>query len=342
MTYQDQVLGSIVAGAVGDALGAGVEFQSLDAIRRAHGQAGVTGPLPCYGVDGAAVTDDTQMTLFTLEGLLRAGDGKVEESVHKAHRRWLATQRLPGPRRGRVELAHAGEVDLDGGLADEAWLYAQRAPGNACLSGLSTPVRGTPQRPANPGSKGCGAVMRSAPFGLVQAWNPATAFAFAAECGAQTHGHPTGYVAAGAFAAIVRYLLDGEGVARAVGRTLDLVEGIDHGGETRAALVRAVAAASHGAPSAERLESLGEGWVAEEALAMSVYCALAHEDDLPAALLLAVNHSGDSDSTGAITGNLLGLRHGTSALPEAWLSALEGRPTIDGVARAFATRFASA
>ena len=44
--------------------------------------------------------------------------------------------------------------------------------------------------------------------------------------------------------------------------------------------------------------------------------------------LLAVNHGGDSDSTGAICGNLLGTLHGETALPPVWLVELEGRDTI--------------
>ncbi|MDX6739237.1 ADP-ribosylglycohydrolase family protein [Actinocorallia sp. A-T 12471] len=339
--FAERVRACVVAGAVGDALGAGVEFQSLAEIRRVHGPRGVERPLPCYGVAGAVITDDTQMTLFTLEGLIRAQSGDVEGSVHRAHRRWLATQRLSSPRRGHVELPGAGGVDLDGGLSDEAWLYALRAPGNACMSGLSSRRMGTPAHPQNPGSKGCGAVMRSAPFGLVPAWSPEEAFTRAAECGAQTHGHPTGYVAAGAFAAIVRHLLAGEPLAGAVGHTVALLDAHENGAETRDALAKAVAAAAQGIPSPELLESLGEGWIAEEALAMSVYCALAHADDTAAALLLAVNHSGDSDSTGAITGNLLGLRNGLTGIPDAWLSALEGRTTIEGVSDAFAKHFAS-
>ncbi|MGH9005159.1 MAG: ADP-ribosylglycohydrolase family protein, partial [Acidimicrobiia bacterium] len=71
---------------------------------------------------------------------------------------------------------------------------------------------------------------------------------------------------------------------------------------------------------------------AEEALAMSVYCALVHSDDIRSALLLAVNHSGDSDSTGAITGNLLGAAWGVAAIPEDLLAGLEGREVIERVA----------
>jgi ADP-ribosylglycohydrolase len=40
--------------------------------------------------------------------------------------------------------------------------------------------------------------------------------------------------------------------------------------------------------------------VGEEALAIAVYAALAGRDDVPRALRVAVNHSGDSDSTGSI------------------------------------------
>lgn len=58
-----------------------------------------------------------------------------------------------------------------------------------------------------------------------------------------------------------------------------------------------------------------------------MYCALVAED-VRHGLLLAVNHSGDSDSTGAICGNLLGTLHGETALPPVWLVELEGRETI--------------
>jgi ADP-ribosylglycohydrolase len=71
--------------------------------------------------------------------------------------------------------------------------------------------------------------------------------------------------------------------------------------------------------------------VAEEALAISLYCAIA-APDLESALLLAVNHGGDSDSTGAITGNLLGAIHGERAIPRRWLDALELREEIERMA----------
>ena len=76
---------------------------------------------------------------------------------------------------------------------------------------------------------------------------------------------------------------------------------------------------------------LGQGWVAEEALAISIYCALVAEG-FQDGVIMAVNHDGDSDSTGAITGNILGTMHGTQAIPLSWLEPLELREVITQIA----------
>jgi ADP-ribosylglycohydrolase len=322
--YRSRVRGCLLGGAVGDALGAPVEFLSLGEIRERYGPDGVT-DLVAGEYGRGAVTDDTQMTLFTAEGLIRAsvradrGICHAPSVVYRAYLRWLDTQQLPAP-----------PPRPSGWLAGQAWLYARRAPGNACLSGLSAGWMGTPERPQNPDSKGCGAVMRSAPFGLDPAVNADSAFGLAVECATQTHGHPSGYLAAGALAAIIRQLLDERALPHAVDATLDLLAGERGSEEVTAALRGAVAAARHGSPDPREVERLGGGWVAEEALAIGVYGALAHPDpgEVRRALLLAVNHSGDSDSTGSICGNLLGAWHGEAALPPDWVAAVEGRGTI--------------
>ncbi|KOV62272.1 hypothetical protein ADK64_24550 [Streptomyces sp. MMG1121] len=230
------------------------------------------------------------------------------------------------------------------GLVTEAWLYARRAPGNACLSGVAQryapdpalPLDGTPGE-VNPDSKGCGTVMRSAPFGLV---GPADAAFDMAARGAQiTHGHPTGYYAAGALAAIVAHLVAGDSLEGAVLRTLRLLERYRGHTETTAALREALDLAADGAPTAEKVESLGAGWVAEQALAIGVYCALA-EPRPELALLLAVNHSGDSDSTGSICGNLLGTWYGDTGLPHDWVARVEGRDRIAALADDLAAEYA--
>lgn len=329
--FRSRVRGCLLGGAIGDALGAGIEFDSLDAIRAAHGPRGVTDYVPAYGRRGA-VTDDTQMTLFTAEGLIRAhvrrdtGAWQPQADVHRAHLRWAATQRGWGPDE-RVRDA--------GWLAREEWLYARRAPGNACLGGLADDRMGTVQDPKNPGSKGCGAVMRSAPFGLLADWDAEAVFQLAAECAAQTHGHPSGHLAAGAFAAIVHGVVRGEALEVSVHRTLGMLAVRPGHEETSEGLRKALVAVRQGVPTAERVQSLGEGWVAEEALSMGLYCALVAQD-VRHGLLLAVNHGGDSDSTGSICGNLLGAVHGETVLPPGWLAELEGRATILELADDFA------
>ncbi|WP_031166855.1 ADP-ribosylglycohydrolase family protein [Streptosporangium roseum] len=342
--YRSRVRGCLLGGALGDALGAPVEFDSLGEIRRQYGPAGLTEPAPDQRGRVGLITDDTQMTLFTVEGLIR---GEDVTAVQRAYLRWLDTQQHPSP------------PPADGGvrtgrLREQRWLYSRRAPGNACLSGLrhSKAVSPAPfgePGPVNPGSKGCGTVMRSAPFGL-RARSARHAFELAAECAQITHGHPTGYLAAGAFAAIVHFLMndlatdhsatDSPPLAHAVRRTMDLLSACPSHEETTGALRAAVSLAAEGAPSPEKVESLGGAWIAEEALAIAVYCALVTPEpgDIRRALLLAVNHSGDSDSTGAVCGNLLGALHGETALPGDWLVHLEGRDAITELADDFAAQ----
>jgi ADP-ribosylglycohydrolase len=334
--YRARVRGCLLGGAVGDALGFPVEFASLDRIRSQHGERGVTGLVPgAHGVTGR-ISDDTQMTLFTVEALVQAHARERQKGIgggwalllRQAYERWLQTQSKPGP--------EAAEPQPAAGLLAEAWLYSRRAPGNACLSGVAQMYAPDPQLPldgrpgqVNPDSKGCGAVMRSAPFGLVN--TPEGAFAMAARGAQITHGHPTGYYAAGALAAIVAHLVSGDSLEGSVLRTLRLLERHPGHEETSAALREALDLAAQGAPTAEQAESLGAGWVAEEALAIGVYCALA-EPRVEDALLLSVNHSGDSDSTGSICGNLLGARHGDVGLPHTWVERVEGRARIAALA----------
>jgi ADP-ribosylglycohydrolase len=79
------------------------------------------------------------------------------------------------------------------------------------------------------------------------------------------------------------------------------------------------------------VESLGAGWVATEALAIALYCTLATRS-FEEAVILAVNHSGDSDSTGALAGSLAGTLYGEEAVPERWTADLELHGQIAAVA----------
>ena len=143
-------------------------------------------------------------------------------------------------------------------------------------------------------------------------------------------------LAAGAFAAIVALLARDWEADEAIDEVLPLVVKRPLGSETRDAIGRAVALARQGTPAADRIASLGEGWIAEEALAIAVYATLA-APDYTSGVLLAVNHDGDSDSTGAIAGNLLGALHGVENVPRKWLSGLELGTEIAAIADDLAT-----
>ncbi len=327
ITTLDRFRGCLLAGGVGDALGAALEFSSLEQIRTKFGENGLTDFAPAYGRLGA-ITDDTQMTLFTAEGLIRARENRTDPvaEINLAYQRWLFSQRIQIPNDDR-ELP---DYLTGSWLLDLPELNSRRAPGNTCLSALRSGVVGTPAKPIN-NSKGCGGVMRVAPVGLI-ADEP---FSLARDAAAITHGHPAGYLSAGVLAVIVASVVNGSGLSEAVDHAVyEVLTKEDDHRETFEALDKAIRLARDASqtPAPELVETLGGGWVGEEALAIAVYCALVHENDPARALLLAVNHSGDSDSTGAITGNILGTLHGPAAVPDRWLEQLELRAEIEHLA----------
>ncbi|MEU8761190.1 ADP-ribosylglycohydrolase family protein [Streptomyces sp. NPDC048659] len=322
--FRARVRGCLLGGAVGDALGAGAAGRTLAELRAAHGPGGLTEPVPAHGRRGA-VTAATQMSLFTVDGLIRAqvrrdtGAWHPPTDVHRAHLRWAATQRDWGPDERRPGL---------GWLAREEWLYARRDPARACLTGFGDEVLGTLDKPKNPRAADSGALVRSAPFGLLVGWEPQLVCQLAVECAAQSHGDPAGYLAAGAFAVVVHGAARGDSVEGAVRTAVGQLAARPGHAPVTAALEAALAAVRAGAPDAERVAALGAAEDrAEGQLAAAVYCALVGED-VRHGLRLAVNHDGPSAATGALTGALLGAVHGETALPPAWLAGLEGRATV--------------
>ncbi|GGC91738.1 hypothetical protein GCM10011512_18520 [Tersicoccus solisilvae] len=343
--HADRVRGSILAGAVGDALGYAVEFSSWQQISERYGTGGLT---DLAAVAEPVISDDTQLTLFTLEGLTEAlrwaNEGSAADELAclwLAYLRWYRTQ-------GEL-LPDAAPQPPATRLESEPSMRHRRAPGGACLSGLGTGAMGTAERPVNPDSKGCGTVMRSAPFGLVPHVAVEDMVRLAARGSALTHGHPTAGAAAGAFAGIVARIVRGQSLADAVRETLtSLADAGEDAVEMRAALAGAVEAAvadraDHDAvplDPARLAARLGGGWVAEEALAIAVYCALVDADEDPRlhlrrALVRAANHDGDSDSTAAIAGNIIGALHGTAALDQDWVGRLVERDVVEREVAAF-------
>jgi len=294
-------LACLLGGAIGDALGYRIEFDPWPRIEAKYGPAGITlsqatGPL--------IVSDDTQMSLFTLEGMARGlSSGDPIEAIRLAYLDWLVTQQ--GGRSGR---------DPVGTLATWKELHKRMAPGNTCLSALQAGGRGTARQPIND-SKGCGGVMRTAPIGFLPAdFDDAQVFELGAAAGALTHGHPEGYLPSGAMALLVRYALQGLSWPDAIRKTLIVLADRPESKVTSSAITSAVELASTGAPSLSRIEQIGGGWVGEEALAIGLYAAMT-ADSFAKCLEIASNHSGDSDSTASIAGQLFGAKFGLDVLP---------------------------
>ena len=325
--YADRVLGCLLGGAVGDALGYGVEFSSLRTIRKRFGPAGIQEPV-LSPAGAVVVSDDTQMTLFTAEGLIEsvASGGPFDQSgaldaVRLSTLNWYAMQmgrRASGP------------------LCEFPVLGENRARGTTCESGCALGATGTPEKPINH-SKTCGGVMRVAPVGLWLGRSDEETFELAARCAAQTHGHPSGYLSAGAMASIVRNLVGGLGLRACAERSIDIAckwPGADH---TIASIEHACEMAGRDmADQVTAVSRLGEGWVGEEALAIGLYSALV-ATDFADAVRIAANHGGDSDSTASIAGQIYGGWKGLSGIPHAWVRRLDViYPLLDQAGRIIA------
>ncbi len=342
------VTGCLLGGAVGDALGRPVEFDDYSAIESKYGPDGIKN-LETGNTGFFEITDDTQMTLFTAEGLLRAlttardsrGEPDYFNALRCSYLSWLKTQCL-----WYIDPEYA--LHTDGWLVNIEGLHRQRAAGRTCLSALCEDTF-RENNIANNYSKGCGGVMRAAPAGLLAArikpddCVTAAKLAFNIGCtaAAVTHGHPSGYYSAGVLASIIATIISGGTIEDGIRISLGFLDGCSDADETREAVQAAVDLwlNTSVAPSHKTVESLGGGWFADEAIAISLYCALVAGNDFTRGVRLAVNHSGDSDSTGSITRNLLGAKLGERAIPRYWLKGLELVDVIRQVGRDLNTTF---
>ncbi|MBR3763980.1 MAG: ADP-ribosylglycohydrolase family protein [Clostridia bacterium] len=327
MEKLDRYRACLLAGAIGDQLGNDVEFMSRSQMLQEYGPAGVR-------TMSGHITDDTQMTLFTAEGMLMGLKHRMPmpACVYQSYLDWYRTQ---------MPRAKGGVFGRDSGLMKVETLHARRAPGNTCLSALGSGDMGTLEEPVNH-SKGCGGVMRVAPCGLLKMVNtpdPEDAYAIqGAQAAAITHGHTLGFVPAAMLADMVHLIVEDcgltlEGVVKSsLARMQKLFGFLPQTAEFIRLMERAVALSASDTPAHEAIAELGQGWVGDEALAIAVYCVLRFRSSMADCLSAAVTHDGDSDSTGAIAGNILGAWLGMDGIPAHWLAQLELRDVIDDMA----------
>ena len=330
---QDRIRGSLIGGAIGDALGYPVEFiYSFEGIQARYGERGITrfdthqhwlGEEEQTGK--AVVSDDTQMTLYTANGLLNAWRQNIsfKYGICRAYIEWYLTQ--IGKKSGKYH---------DCWISDVPALNACRAPGNTCMTALDAIYRG--KEPQN-NSKGCGGVMRIAPIPLYGAVEKCMSVEevdlLAGEAAELTHLHPMGFIPAALMAHVIyRLALDEqptrEGLKQYIREGMAQMKKLypQYLDDLRAfedLIERAIMWSYTKDSDVHNIELLGDGWVGDEALAIAFYCCLKHFDNFEEAMIAAVNHAGDSDSTGAVTGNILGAAIGYETIPQFYKDDLE-------------------
>lgn len=324
---QDRIRGCLIGGAAGDALGYSVEFMSYGQILSKYGPHGITRYDLADGV--AQISDDTQMTLYTANGLLI-------DDIQAAYLEWYRTQIGE----------YSPTADAKCWISNLPALYSRRAPGCTCMSALQNIKCGVP---VCNNSKGCGGIMRVAPIGIYGAlhrWDLAKTARMACDAARMTHKHPLGWISAGEFAVVIQSLLElGEESYKVC------LEDPNNLGDMLASCSLAVMAylktdvddskikdlymdfadgvsnalhlAGTDIKEADAIRQIGEGWTGEEAYYIAIYAMFKHLRNPEQAIIAAVNHSGDSDSTGAVTGNLVGALHGYDALPDHFKRNLE-------------------
>lgn len=360
----DKYRGCLLGGAAGDALGYAIEFDREEAIAARYGSRGIRN----YRLDKrglAPFSDDTQMTLYTANSLLcslaalsaQASGGTQDSGSAQASSGAPTSSDAPAPVSPTALAAYAPaqmaqfyvewmytQVSPYPLAEPKAWisnlpeLFASRAPGITCLNACEAMASGA--KVVN-NSKGCGGIMRMAPAGLINT-SPGFSGVELQRLGAQlaelTHRHELGWMPAGVFAHIVSLLSRDEAssVREAATQALNtLPEAFPNAhylAQLQELLGYTLRLADSAMPDLEAIHALGEGWVAEEALAIGLLCSLRHENDFEGAITSAVNHGGDSDSTGAIAGNIVGAHLGLAGIPQHYLEHLELRDTISKIA----------
>ncbi len=329
--------GCLLGGASGDALGYGVEFKSIEEIKSKYGELGATRYE--YKDGKALISDSTQMTMFTANGILfGATRAKVKgimapvcHYIHKAYKDWFRTQ-MP---------ALMKDNDIISWIYYLKALHSKRSPGGTCLYAMSSGIMGELENRIN-SSKGCGGLVRVSPIGLYydkEEYGTERIDLIGAKAAAITHGHPLGFVSAAAMVHIINNAAyTDENLYNIVYDCLDTLEGTKETYPETEELIKLLEKAVRLAGreiddiDAIRRLSINGGLCAEETLAIAVYCSLKYQNSFEKAIVAAVNHSGGSNSTGAVTGSIMGAYLGVEAIPSYYLEHLELKAEIEELA----------
>nr|WP_246300652.1 ADP-ribosylglycohydrolase family protein [Actinopolyspora biskrensis] len=338
--WQSRFVRCVRGCAAGEALGGAVTAETWREIRDRYGSEGIREYVPA-GYPSGRIGSETQLLLFTLEGVVRAGvAGRGDDSprlptrqVQHACQRWLHTQHLSWARAAGEFLSTAPEPD--GWLVEQRALFQTRTPGRTMMRTLIAFAKGqremgAPETPDND-SDGSTALLRAVPAAL---WSreDAETFHAAAELASLTHGHRDVRLSTGVLAVLVARLLRGASIPEGITAALETLDEHPESGNVRAGVTAALELAESGVVPPEHVENtLGSGFKAVEALGIGLYSALSAHGDFAQGLRTAVNHSGNSAACGAVSGGLLALSS-PETMGEHWFLELELRDTVERMA----------
>ncbi len=289
----EQYRGAIYGLAIGDALGWPKE---------GTGPVHVDGPVSDLP-DPALYTDDTQMSLALARALLRAGDDSHETLMQAVAEEFVAWG-----------------MSLDN----------NRAPGATCMRAIGRLRAGAPWAEAGiASSKGCGTAMRTAPVGLYYHGNDDQLRDVARDSSRITHGHTCALAGGIATAFLVSRALDREDPSRMPAQLLEFAGGLCTEFDERIRQMQSLPLTGDPLP---HCRTLGQGWVAEEAVALALYCFVRTPEDYRATVVAGANIEGDSDSVACIAGAISGAYNGERSLPPDWIRRIEDSDYLGQVA----------
>lgn len=310
----NKIRGSLIGGAIGDALGYQIEFKRNIKDKE----------ITKYQDDKGIISDDTTANALLwreTRGHLRGIAMPAVRAIYEAYLDWLDTQNNTNNHESFSWIKEIPELNI------------KRAPGNTCLSSLSSGKMGTIEEPLN-NSKGCGGIMRVAPIGLYVR-DSKTAGKVGAESSAITHGHPLGILPCYILSSMLNMIVyNHETIETALDKSICQYydefnkfnnDDVDYFIEL---INKAKKLAKEDLSDVEAISKLGEGWVAEETFAIAIYSCLKYPNNFQDAIVCSVNHDGDSDSTGAVTGNIIGAYLGYDEIPSYYKDNVELKDII--------------
>lgn len=297
----DKILGAMYGLALGDALGATLEFMSRGEIRRRYpqGHREIIGGGPFDWAPGD-VTDDTDMALCLVRGIRAAGVEasvpQLVEAIGKEFMKWRA--------RNPPDIGNIVRLALD--------LFARHGDWGRVSRGV--------REEKGDYAAGNGALMRTLPISLYWPHDLERVAALSHALTEMTHPHPEASWCSVVYNLVVCGIVKGESIEASFSQA---VRCAPWEGPALAKIARRFADFPSRAPLIDEAGIQGTGYCVDT-LEAALWCLLT-TDDAEACIVKAANLGDDTDTVAAVAGGLAGAHYGVSALPSRWMEKLDAK-----------------